>query len=411
MSGRSYDPRKMGAKVTFRWLYVDCNSFFASVQQQVDPSLRGRPVAIVPVASDSTCAIAASYEAKAFGVKTGTPIYEAKKMCPHLVCVLANHSLYVDFHHRVVNEIDRHVPVTKVWSIDEVACELLSNESSVEQATALSYRIKQGLAERVGQWVKCSIGLAPNRYLAKVAADMKKPDGLTLIQASDLPHKLHSLALRDLPGIGARMEQKLKRFGIWSVEKLCSLDLSQMRKAWGSVLGDRMCLQLAGANVPDLETGRTSLGHSHVLAPEFRDVRQARAIAIRLTLKAAARMRRLGLLARGMSLSLQTEERNDYDASLKLYPVSDSLTLLHNLEQLWTSLLRKYGVSRVKKISVNFFEFTGDGAVEPDLFTDSLEQKGREKADRASIAIDKINDRYGADSIVLGVLPKRVSAK
>ena len=93
-----------------RWLYVDFNSYFASVEQQLRPQLRGRPVAVVPVETDSTCAIAASYEAKAFGIKTGTPIYEAKKRCPDLVCVLADHSRYVDFHQRILEEVDRHIP-------------------------------------------------------------------------------------------------------------------------------------------------------------------------------------------------------------------------------------------------------------------------------------------------------------
>src|ERR1700735_3888566 len=106
--------------LSLRWLYVDFNSYFASVEQQLDPELRGRPIAVVAVETDSTCAIAASYEAKAFGVKTGTPIYEAKKMCPGLRIVLARHDHYVDFHHRIQKEVENHIPITAVCSIDEV---------------------------------------------------------------------------------------------------------------------------------------------------------------------------------------------------------------------------------------------------------------------------------------------------
>src|SRR4051812_17537034 len=106
------------ATSVYRWLYIDFNSYFASVEQQLDPSLRGKPVAVVAVETDSTCAIAASYEAKAYGVKTGTPVHEAKKMCPGLICVLARHEKYVEYHHRILKEVDRHIPITMVCSID-----------------------------------------------------------------------------------------------------------------------------------------------------------------------------------------------------------------------------------------------------------------------------------------------------
>src|SRR5271169_855596 len=126
MSLRSYPILTL----SLRWLYVDFNSYFASVEQQLRPELRGKPIAVVPVETDSTCAIAASYEAKAFGVKTGTPIYEAKRLCPALTCVLARHERYVEFHRRLIDEIERHIPVTAVCSIDEVACRLMDNEIS-----------------------------------------------------------------------------------------------------------------------------------------------------------------------------------------------------------------------------------------------------------------------------------------
>ncbi|WP_222872691.1 hypothetical protein [Hankyongella ginsenosidimutans] len=163
-----------------RWLYVDFNSYFASVEQQEQPRLRGRPVAVVPVDTDFTSAIAASYEAKAYGVRTGTMIRDAKRMCPGLICVPARHDLYVDYHHRALAEIERHIPVTAVCSIDEAACRLMDNEAPADVAIGIARSIKRGLAANVGEYVRCSIGIAPNRYLAKVATDLQKPDGLTL---------------------------------------------------------------------------------------------------------------------------------------------------------------------------------------------------------------------------------------
>src|ERR1700761_5430897 len=128
-----------------RWLYVDFNSYCASVEQQLRPECRGKPVAVVPVETDSTCAIAASYEAKAFGIKTGTPVWEAKQKCPGLICVLAQHERYVEYHHRILEEVDRHIPITAVCSIDEVACKLMDNETSLERASEIARSIKHGL--------------------------------------------------------------------------------------------------------------------------------------------------------------------------------------------------------------------------------------------------------------------------
>lgn len=108
-----------------RWLYIDLNSYFASVEQQLDKRLRGRPVAIVPTETEATCAIAASYEAKALGIKTGTMIYEARKLCPDLITVPARHNAYVHYHHKIMEEIEKHIPITRKCSVDEVACRLM----------------------------------------------------------------------------------------------------------------------------------------------------------------------------------------------------------------------------------------------------------------------------------------------
>jgi hypothetical protein len=148
-----------------RWLYVDFNSYFASVEQQLRPELRGKPIAVVAVETDSTSAIAASYEAKAFGVKTGTRIHEAKRLCPGLVCVLARHECYVEFHHRLIEEIEPHIPVTAVCSIDEVACRLMDNENSLERSTAIARAIKNGIADNrrcplsCWNWVAASLSV------------------------------------------------------------------------------------------------------------------------------------------------------------------------------------------------------------------------------------------------------------
>src|ERR1700744_4574435 len=153
-----------------RWLLLDLNSYFASVEQELRPELRGRPVAVVPLIADTTCAIAASYEAKAFGVRTGTQVGQAKRLCPGIELVEARHELYVDYHHRIVEAVGRCVPVSVVMSIDEMAATRVGNEQPLMAALDLGRRIKTSIREHAGTTLRCSVGLAPNRYLAKIAS-------------------------------------------------------------------------------------------------------------------------------------------------------------------------------------------------------------------------------------------------
>jgi DNA polymerase-4 len=284
-----------------RWLYVDFNSYFASVEQQLRAEPRGQPIAVVAVETDSTCAIAASYEAKAFGVKTGTMIHEAKRLCPGLSCVLARHERYVEFHHGLIEEIERHIPVTAVCSIDEVACRLMDNEISVERSTEIAQSIKSGIAKTIGPYMRCSIGIAPNRYLAKVGTELQKPDGLAVPRPEDLPTGLFGLKLRDLPGIGANIERRGRKAGIADLPRLFALDPHRMREIWGSVWGEKLWYLLRGMELPEEITARRSVGHSHVMAPELRDPIKAKDVARRLTLKAASRLRRIEHYAGAMS--------------------------------------------------------------------------------------------------------------
>jgi DNA polymerase-4 len=222
-----------------QWLFLDLNSYFASVEQELRPELRGRPVAVVPVMADTTCAIAASYEAKAFGIRTGTQIGEARRLCPGIVLVEARHEMYVDYHNRIVEAVERCVPVAAVMSIDEMAAHLIGREQPLFAALDLAHRIKASIRENVGSTLRCSIGLAPNRYLAKIASDMDKPDGLSALTPDLLSTALSQLTLRDLPGVGARMEKRLHESGIRTMPQLLALDREQMNKAWGGKAPDR----------------------------------------------------------------------------------------------------------------------------------------------------------------------------
>lgn len=400
---------KTTASATLRWLYVDFNSYFASVEQQLDPHLRGCPIIVVPVESDSTCAIAASYEAKAFGIRTGTPVWEAKKLCPKLICVLAKHEAYVQYHQRILVEIDKHIPITAVCSIDEVACRLMDNEISQGQATEIADRIKAGLAKNIGEYIKCSIGVAPNRYLAKIATDFKKPDGLTFIYPEELPGKLLTLSLRDLPGIGRNMERRLVSAGINNMHDLWQLDSAHLRKVWGSVWGEKIWYLLRGYEIPETETTKSTIGHSHVMAPELRDPAKAKFVARRLTLKAASRLRRIGYYASSFHISARLETGARFEEVEKCYRAQDSVTFLNMLNQTWARLAARAGKNRIKKISISLYGLTASGDLQPELFSKLPDKdlKKRIKAEKVSRALDTINHKFGRDSALIGMLPSQ----
>lgn len=399
-----------------RWLFLDLNSYFASVEQQLDPRLRGRPVAVVPMVSDATCAIAASHEAKKYGVKTGTNIGEARRLCPGLVLVAADHSRYVEFHERIKEEVEKHYPIEEVASIDEVALLLDSKRQSEEVALDLARRLKKGLRENIGECITCSIGIAPSRYLAKVASDIQKPDGLVVLKLEDMPGRISHWKLTDLFGIGRRMEPRLRAAGILSVEDLWNAPSEVLHQVWGGVGGDRFWHELHGGDLGEFATQSRSVGHSHVLAPELRRPPEAAIVARRLLFKAASRLRRQGYRAGAISLSVSTEDRGRGDAGLRLpKPVSDTFTLMHLLLDLWPVVMGQVRWARVKKVAVTLHDIVPVSAPEqlelfpaPDPLGQCDGQERVERYDKLSDIMDRLNQRYGRDSIALGFVPDQV---
>jgi DNA polymerase-4 len=393
-----------------RWLFLDLNSYFASVEQQVQPALRGRPVIVAPVGSDTTVAIAASVEAKRFGISTGTPVWEARRKCRDLVVTPARHERYVAFHDAIVAEIERHIPVTKVCSIDEVACRLLDNENDREGAVALAHRIKAGIRARVGECLTCSIGIAPNRLLAKLASDLKKPDGLIVFEQGDLPHALHGLKLTDIAGIGAKMERRLARDGVNDIAQLLDRRPRDAGHAWGGRDGDRLWFLLHGVDLPEKATQSRTIGHSHVLSPGKRGYAPVRLTARRLALKAASRLRRKGYRARLLVLHARFEDdKSTWRTSVKLPATQDSFVVLDRLETLFPRLAAAGREHRLgcRMIGVTLSEIEPVAGEQGSLFAhlDPDDPLARETRGLAlSRAMDRINQRYGRNAVSVGPL-------
>lgn len=395
---------------SYSWLFLDLNSYFASVEQQDRPALRGKPIAITPLQSDSTCAIAASYEAKKFGIKTGTKIYEARRLCPELICVPARHDIYVEYHHKILAEVVKHTPINKVWSIDELSSKLPPNKQTKEAASSVAARIKAGIAQNVGEFIKCSIGIAPNGFLAKVATDMMKPDGLVILDQENLTTRLFSLQLTDLPGINVNMKARLMKSGIYSVEQFWNISPKHARAIWGSVGGERFWYRLHGYDLPDEETHPSMIGHSRILDPELRSPETAKQVARRLTIKAASRLRRTPFYASEFALSVREagEGGQKFAMACRMSPAQDNFTFLHALDALWGEMMRALNPWKIKKINISLYNLHEQKDITPDLFERESEayQAVQKKNDALSTVMDQINKKYGAEAIRLGVSPK-----
>lgn len=408
---QSLSPADTAAGPLVNWLFVDLNSYFASVEQQDRPELRGRPVGVVPMMADTTVCIAASYEAKAFGVKTGTVVADAKRMCPGIVFVEGRHELYTQCHHRIVEAVESCLPVTAVLSIDEMACRLMGRERPLLAALELGRKVKARILECVGPMMRSSVGLATNRYLAKVAGDMEKPDGLVALPLDILPEALGQLTLRDLPGIGARTEKRLNEKGVTTMKQLLALTCEQAGELWGSVWGERLWHWLQGEDFDMSETEHLkSISHSHVLAPEMRTAEKSWAVAHKLLHKAAMRLRANGLWASSIGLAIgfavPRGEKSPvsrfgvptrgWHEEIKLSECQDNGTLIAALSRLWASRPSGAEYEQPYFVGVQLNGLVPDRLHSLNLF-EGLD--GEQSRTRLLKAMDELNSKYGLSTL------------
>jgi DNA polymerase-4 len=420
-TGRS--SQEASGEPRLRWLFLDLNSYFASVEQELEPKLRGRPLAVVPVVADTTVCIAASYEAKAFGVKTGTQVGEAKRMCPGIALVEARHELYVEYHNKIVEAVERMVPVTSVMSIDEMACRLIGREQPLLAALDLARRIKEEIRNTVGSTLRCSVGLAQNRYLSKVASDMEKPDGLVALTPDILEAALLRLMPRDLPGIGPRMEKRLHAAGIRTMQQVWALDREQMNHLWGGMGGEKLWHWLRGEDFEDAELEHAkSIGNSHVLSPELRTLEGSYAVVSKLLHKTAMRLRTARLWTTNLRLSVKFAVSKEeaarqhlsgipqlaWSQSTPLIECQDNQTLTEGLRKLWAAMPKGRNYQKPFYVGVSLNNLVPDHQHTLDLFA-GLETEVRRT--QLSRTMDSINKKHGTTKLFFAsMLPAGTAA-
>jgi len=385
--------------VPLRHLAIDFDSFFASVEQQERPELRGRPVGVVPVMAETTGCIAVSSEAKKLGLKRNARVADARRLIPGIAIVESRPHLYIDYHRRLRAVVEECVPVNKVQSIDELECALTTDFAhDAERARALGRDIKARLAARLGPHVRCTIGIGPNWFLAKLASDIDKPDGLLVLDDSDVPAKILHLKLSDFTGIGEGMEQRLRAAGIDTVEKLYAAGSAQLRAIWGGVDGARLHAWMRGG-VQAREPARfNTVGHGHVLPPHLRHADAALAVLHRLLQKAAMRLRHTGHYAGALHLSVRYRDGSDWGDSRRFNETQDTLHFTHTLNALWSARPLAHRKLAPLQVGVILSALLESSAHTGDLF--GAEQENTRA--RLNSAVDTLNKTFGKNSVYFG---------
>lgn len=374
------------------WLVLDLNSFFASCEQQDNPALRGKPVGVVPMVTDHTSLLAASKEAKKFGLRTGTSVRDAKAKCPDITLIQASHRKYVEYHNRILVAIDKIMPIEQVLSIDEVSCRLMGTQREPAKAVALAKAMKAQILKDVGECLTSSVGISTNTLLAKLASDMQKPDGLTILAQEDIPAKILHLPVQAIPGVGYGMTARLKEAGVTTMEQLYNLTEAETVRIWGgSIVGRRYYHRLRGHDLKLPGTQTRSISHEHVLEPELRNRQGGLTVLRQLIVKGAERLRRKGYFASRLTVNVRCHhpQRLHWDAQEEISETQDTRALLAAVERLWQPMPH----AKPHKVGIVFSGLVQAEHHQPSLFVDDEDPKN------LFTAVDKVNSRYGPNTL------------
>jgi DNA polymerase-4 len=401
--------------------HVDMNSYFASVEQQANPHLRGKPVGVCAYLHEFGCVIAASVEAKKMGMKVGMLVKEAREAVPTAVFVQNDPGKYRAVTSRVFALFHELTDRVEHYSIDEAFLDLTGwYRDPAEAAFALS-RTKSRITSEIGEWLRCSVGLAPTRFLAKTASDLKKPDGLTIITHENLDDVLSRLDLEDVCGIGPRIRKRLERLGYRNLMLIKNGPTENLIREFG-MYGFFLQAKLQARDIEQVEQAGErvpkSFGHSYCVPDRVNREKKVAATLVRLTERAGRRMRSFGLAASGIAVSVGIREDGGPRPTGPFWtpgsdgpggsthawlaePADDSFTLvgkaLELLRELWHG-------ERVNFLAVTLFDVgppTNQGSL--GLKVEGLrEEMAPERRTAVSKAMDQIRDRYGLEAVVMG---------
>lgn len=384
-------------------IHIDMDAFFAAVEQQADPSLRGKPVIVCGDPGGRGVVSTASYEARKFGVRSAMPVREARRLCPHAILVRGRHSLYEEISRRLLSLYSKYTPVVEPFSIDEAFLDVSGCERLHGDAIQIAGKIKTEIRESFG--LTCSMGIAPSKLLAKMASDMQKPDGLTVIRYEDVEDVIWPLPVRKLYGVGEKTAQILEALGISTVGALAKTPVELLVEKLGEA--GRLLRNLASgidnSRVnPSLWEMPKSIGHETTLAEDSDDEGFILSCILYLSQQVGRRLRQHGLVARTVTLKLRYSDfttltrANTFSFFTSLdediYQTAKRLFLHH-----WNRRRR----IRLVGVTVSNLSSKDDFMHQLALFEED------EKKRRATDAMDKVRDKFGEDAITRASLIQR----
>jgi len=367
-------------------MHVDLNSAFASIEQQSRPMLRGRPVVVINRRTEHTSIITASYEAKSLGVKVGMKFIEAARLAPGLVAVESDPAKYRFVYRKLLAILSDYSPNVVMKSIDEGIIDFHGVPIS-RSLVDIGHEIKKRLREEVGCAMRCNVGIGPSRFLAKTAAGLHKPDGLDVIDATNLRSVYETMKLTDLTGIAGQMERRLNAVDIYTPLQFLDTDVVSLQKVvFKSIVGRHWYERLRGYEVDDRTSETKTIGRQYVL--ERRDLAYAE-IAAQLHYlceSVGARLRQQNKVARGVYVYVKTAERQYWHASrMCQMPFYSDSTINALAQQLF------FGApGDVREIGIRCYGLSGDDNPQTSLFGDILVREQQLVG-----AIDIINHRFG----------------
>lgn len=391
-------------------MHIDLNSCFAIIEQQANRLLRGRPVGVAAYDTPRGFVLAASYEAKRLGIKLGVTVSEARQLCPGIVIMTPDPSKYREAHRRFKELLLDFTSDVTAKSIDEFVINLAGTPSirAGKSPEQVGHEIKQAVAERLGEAVTVNVGIAPNRFLAKLAAGLHKPDGLDIITHKNLNQTLDGISLLDLPGINYRYEARLRAAGIGTPRQFLATEADYLQKqVFRSIVGYHWYLRLRGWEVDDFVTTRRSLGHQYALKQRTSDKAELARILMKLCEKVGRRLRKNRLYASGihLHLSFSTYTSQDFrgngfigagDGRKSWHHGHKVATRLYSTKDIYLAALRLLDMAEVQQ------SVRGMSITTYDLHPCDPEQLSLLEGERSwaankqlSDALDAINDRYG----------------
>lgn len=384
-------------------MHIDLNSCFATIEQQANPFLRGKPVVVAAFTSPGGCILAASIEAKKLGIKTGMKVGDGRTIYPKLVVLTPDPWKYRNVHLKLRKLVSDYTNDFSPKSIDEFALNLSDYLHTVKtgSCTIVAQEIKRRIKSEIGEWLTVSIGIAPNRYLAKIAAGLHKqslkgdrpykPDGLDEINKDNFLDIYSKLKLTDLTGIKTRNALHLNGVGVYSVLDFYQAPIWKLKAAFHSITGLYWHTRLSGYEVDSIEFGRRSYGNSVALGKNLSKIEELSPILARLTEKMCSRLRGADYAASGIHLALVFKDGSWWHKSRLLsQPQFDSRDFYKAAFRL---LIEANPQSPVLNIAVSCFGLTRNGPLQLDMF----ENVGK-KHDLVT-AMDIVNERWGGFTV------------